>query len=305
MWSKSALHYAVLIAVYSSVALLILMAWRKELGRHKFLAAFLTLRGLQSLDTLVLLYHHKALHLNAQQTYDAFFYTYWPLNAMQGVTELLIIFSVYRIAMRPLEGLQRMGTIIFAWVSTVSLILSTVIALGPHSEGLNELATLIGQIQEGISVLTVCLLVFVCFAARPLGLNFRSRAFGVALGLGLNSTIGLVLAAWFSNSSMQSVYAPVFACGAIAGLVPMFVWSAYFVLPEPERRMVTLPTTSPYFFWNSISEALGDEPGVVAVAGFTPSMLAPAEMAALSASVVPTERPETAPAAAHAIAAGF
>ncbi len=48
--------------------------------------------------------------------------------------------------------------------------------------------------------------------------------------------------------------------------------------------MVLLPTTSPYFLWNAISEALGDEPGFVAIAGFTPDMLAPAELTVLTAA---------------------
>ena len=48
--------------------------------------------------------------------------------------------------------------------------------------------------------------------------------------------------------------------------------------------MITLPTTSPFFFWNRIAEALGDAPGEVAIAGFTPSMFAPAELLAFSAT---------------------
>jgi hypothetical protein len=47
--------------------------------------------------------------------------------------------------------------------------------------------------------------------------------------------------------------------------------------------MILLPTTSPFFLWNRISEALGDEPGFVAVAGFKPDMLAPAELVAFTA----------------------
>lgn len=46
--------------------------------------------------------------------------------------------------------------------------------------------------------------------------------------------------------------------------------------------MILLPTTSPFFTWNRISEALGDEPGFVAVAGFKPQMLAAAEMKVLT-----------------------
>ena len=46
--------------------------------------------------------------------------------------------------------------------------------------------------------------------------------------------------------------------------------------------MILLPTTSPFFTWNRISEALGDEPGYVAIAGFKPQMLAAAELKVLS-----------------------
>jgi hypothetical protein len=55
------------------------------------------------------------------------------------------------------------------------------------------------------------------------------------------------------------------------------------LMPEPKRGMVLLPTTSPYFLWNRISEALGDNPGQVAVAGFKPEMLHPTELMVLTA----------------------
>jgi hypothetical protein len=48
--------------------------------------------------------------------------------------------------------------------------------------------------------------------------------------------------------------------------------------------MILLPTTSPFFTWNRISEALGDEPGYVAIAGFKPQMLAAAELKVLSSA---------------------
>jgi hypothetical protein len=50
------------------------------------------------------------------------------------------------------------------------------------------------------------------------------------------------------------------------------------VLPEPKRRLITLPTTSPFLRWNQISEVLGDNPGVVAIGGLPPDMLAAAEI---------------------------
>jgi hypothetical protein len=56
------------------------------------------------------------------------------------------------------------------------------------------------------------------------------------------------------------------------------IWSAYFAFPEPKRRLIVLPTTSPFLRWNQISMALGDNPGYVAVGGIPPELFAPAEL---------------------------
>jgi len=55
-------------------------------------------------------------------------------------------------------------------------------------------------------------------------------------------------------------------------------WTAYFAIPEPRRRLIVLPTTSPFLRWNQISQALGDDPGFVAVGGVPPDLFAPAEL---------------------------
>jgi hypothetical protein len=63
-----------------------------------------------------------------------------------------------------------------------------------------------------------------------------------------------------------------------ASCFTLLTWVVYFALPEPKRRIITLPTTSPFLRWNQISEVLGDSPGHVAIAGLPPEMLAPAEI---------------------------
>ena len=147
-----------------------------------------------------------------------------------------------------------------------------------------SIATMVSQIQQGTFVLTLCLLLFVCFAIRPLGLTFRSRIFGVTMGLGVTATAFLVQAAWISTMGAGSLYSPIYLVSTVGSLISVCVWGAYFVLPEPERQMILLPTTSPFFTWNRISEALGDEPGYVAIAGFKPQMLAAAELKVLSST---------------------
>jgi hypothetical protein len=64
----------------------------------------------------------------------------------------------------------------------------------------------------------------------------------------------------------------------LAMCLTLCVWTAYFAFPEPKRRLIVLPTTSPFLRWNQISMALGDDPGYVAVGGIAPELFAPAEI---------------------------
>ena len=145
----------------------------------------------------------------------------------------------------------------------------------------SQFINMVGQTQQTASVLTLCLLLFVCFALKPLGLTYGSRAFGASMGLGILAATQLIQSAWFPTRSFADLYAMGNFYSGLGACAAILVWVSYFALPEPERSMVLLPTTSPYFFWNKISEALGDSPGFVAVSGFTPDSMAPGELAAM------------------------
>jgi hypothetical protein len=271
---------------------LILMARKHSIRAYGTLFGLVCVRGLMTLVTIALLFHRKDLGLSLDFAYKTYFYFYWASATVSLMLEVATIYTVYRVAMRPLEGLKRIGTVIFRWVAIVSGVLSSVVVLGPHVRGASYLATLLGQVQEGVCVLTICLLLFVCLAIRPLGLTYRSRLFGISLGLGIASCVSLITSTWLPTQAARSLYSPIYLVGMFGTFASMMVWATYFALPEPARRMILLPTTSPYFLWNRISEALGDEPGVVAVAGFTPAMLAPAEMAAIGAMNHSLRQPE-------------
>jgi hypothetical protein len=263
----------------------------REFGSHMGLIG---VRALSILILTPLLFFRQQTGLNVHTAYRIYFYTYWISAIVLGLMLVVVIYSVYNKAMKPLKGLQRIGRVIFRWVAVVSVAVSIAIAVGPHLSiaGYTSSmvwAMMVSQIQQGTSVLTLCLLLFVCFAIRPLGLTFRSRIFGVTLGLGVTATTFLVQAAWLATVGARSVYSPIYLVSTVGSLISVCIWTVYFALPEPERKMILLPTTSPFFTWNRISEALGDEPGFVAVAGFKPDMLAPAELKVLS-SPMPKKR---------------
>jgi hypothetical protein len=265
------------------IGVLVLLARKRLIREFGFLAAFLGANIIECAISIPILFFRRYTGISKVAAYEVYFYSHWVLFFVEYALLLLVIYSVFRQAMKPLEGLHRAGKIVFRWVGGVSVAVSLALALGPHTANAYSMAAVSGQMQQGISVLILCLLLFVCFSTRYLGLTYRSHIFGVSLGLGVFATTSLVESAWISNGIGQTVYSPVFAFAAFGACAGMLTWATYFALPQPERKMILLPTTSPFFLWNRISEALGDEPGFVAIAGFKPEMLAPAELTAFTA----------------------
>jgi hypothetical protein len=208
--------------------------------------------------------------------YQIYFYIYWTSYALEAILSLLVIYGIFKMAMAPLKGLQTLGMLVFRWVAAISVAVAIGVAINPHLSGIKFMVAMITQLQQTSSILTLCLLLFVCFAIRPMGLSFRSRIFGVSLGLGFLATINLVNSAWIAhNPNMYSLFSVI--NGLAVGLT-LLTWSTYFAFPEPKRRIIVLPTTSPFLRWNQISMALGDDPGFVAVGGIPPELFAPAEL---------------------------
>jgi hypothetical protein len=281
----------ILLLKYAIIALSVLsmglvgLIWHKRLVHEfAFLVALLATFSIESSVSVLTLFFRKEIGLSKFAAYNIYLYSHWVSFFVEYALLLLVIYSVFRKAMKPLEGLHRAGKIIFRWICGVSLALSFAMAVGPHVKGVTQISTITAQVQQGTSILILCLLLFVCFSTRYLGLTYRSHIFGVTLGLGVYATAGLVEAAWYSTGSAISLYSPIYLFSSLSVCVVVMTWGIYFAMPEPERKMILLPTTSPFFLWNRISEALGDEPGFVAIAGFKPEMLAPAELTVITAA---------------------
>ena len=239
------------------------------------LTALLSLRMCADLTCLTLLRfsgHGVEHHL----AYRLYFYTFWSAYTMEALLSLLLVYNIFQISMEPLKGLQTLGTLVFRWAAAISAAVSVCIAVGPHTHGLHFMVGAITQLRQTAGILTLCLLLFVFFAIRPMGLSFRSRISGVSFGLGLAAVLNLVDSAWMSH--YPSMFSALNTVDGIAGCLSLLIWFVYFTVPEPRRRIIVLPTTSPFLRWNQISQALGDAPGFVAIGGVSPEVLAPAEL---------------------------
>jgi len=265
-----------------------LLQYRKQLRQYVFLAAYLGMRFASDIIGAAIL--QMAGHqLGRTVAYQIYFYIYWSSYAIEAMLGFGIIFSIYKLAMAPLKGLQRLGMLMFRWAAGIAIALTLATSIQPKVTSLSFITHVANQMQQTQSVLTLCMLLFVCLAIRPMGLSHRSKIFGVSFGLGLLATMDLIGSAWFPQAKLLvSTYNTI---NGLVFLATIAVWTTYFTIPEPRRRMIILPTTSPFLRWNQISLALGDEPGFVAIGDVTPDMFAPAEVEIMRRASVKMRQP--------------
>jgi hypothetical protein len=273
------------------LCILAVMVKKRLVKDYPAVAGMVVVLLLRSTICTGLLFYKGTLGIHVAAAYKYYFWNYWASDGLMAICQLLIIYSVFTFALKPLKGLHEIGKNVFRWVAAVSLMVSLAVMFGPHGFSLvafsgdrpGMITALAQQVDQAIGILTLCLLLFVCFTTKPLGLTYRSRIFGILLGLGVMATTTLVQSAWSGIFPSYTLYSPIAVFGIVSEICVLSVWATYFVLPEPARKMILLPTASPYFYWNHVSEALGDEPGHVVVGGLTPAMFSEAEMAMFSA----------------------
>jgi hypothetical protein len=270
------IHVLCYLEVTLCVAALCVLIFRKQWSDYSALCGFLAVR-IFSDSVLIYLKRSAVAHsITKLAAYHIYFRVYWPSFAVESVLALLVVYSIFKLAMAPLKGLQALGMLIFKWAAGISVAVALGSAFQPGLKGTDLMVSAISQIQRTQSILTLCLLLFVCFAIRPMGLSYSSRIFGVSLGLGIMAATDLVQSAWLMfNQNMQTTYNLI---NGVVFCVILALWTTYFALPEPKRRIIVLPTTSPFLRWNQISQALGDNPGFVAIGGVPPELFAPAEL---------------------------
>ena len=208
--------------------------------------------------------------ISGVHAYYVYFYVYWVSFGVSAVLILRVLHEMFRHAVRSIPGVQKLGEPIFFWAMTISVILAFASGITPHTSGMSLLLASAQVLMRSQSVLALCMLTFLAFASNTLGVSFRSRIFGVTFGFGLMAVGDLMLTAFtwshgnlasFFNISHEVIY-----LGAIA------LWAAYFLQPEPARRLVTMPVTSPLMRWNDVAQTLGNPAGQVAVS-YPPSFM--------------------------------
>lgn len=215
-------------------------------------------------------------HITPVHAYSLYFNTFWSAFAVSAICSLILPYILFRAAMRPLKGLQDLGNIMFTWVAVISTITAVSVAIAPGESGSSSLLLVVSQLERLSGILIVSLVAFVAVAIRPLGLSMRSRVFGVSVGTLLVALTNMLQAATLTH--MKKIYSTYSMVQLTSSCIAQAIWIYYLARPEPERNFISLPTTSPFHYWNDIARRLDQDPGVVAIGGFNPKAFAGAEV---------------------------
>ena len=213
---------------------------RKQWRDYWAIGSFLAVRAVTS--TFLTFLVHSFGHFDKVTAYSLYFYVYWLSFAVEAVLGLFVLYGVFRLATTPLRGLQWLGMMVFGFLAAISVLLAFGSAFAPGVAGPRYIMGTVAQLQQVQSILTLGLMLFIFLAIRPMGLSYRSKVFGVSLGLAIMAILNLVQSAWSShNIRMRPVFNVV---NGVVVCATLAIWAGYFAMREPERREVMLPAGS-------------------------------------------------------------
>jgi hypothetical protein len=241
--------------LFMVLALVVLLRSREQ-RRFPALFAYIALR-LSSTVLLHALLQLEHLGVNGATAYAWYFYTYWITYVAGAVVVFFVIQEMFQSSMAPFPGLKWLGTISFRWVACISFVAASATFFSPGEKGHRFLLGFVAQVMRCESIFILSLLLFLMLAAGKLGLSYRSRVFGISAGFGMMAAVDMVVSATFFHHGGSFMGSSTSLVTTGASMATLLLWSAYFVQPEPARRLATLNPSSPLARWNEIATTLG------------------------------------------------
>ena len=166
-----------------------------------------------------------------QRYYNILFTMSWAMSAVSVVLGFLVIREVFLDVFRPYHTLRDLGSVLFKWAGLVMLMVAGVMAASTRAGAADEpVVSAILTLERSVRVVQCGLVLFLLVFARYLGVNWRQKSFGIALGFGAFASVELSVVAL--NSHVDSrVVRDMVNMGAYN--LAILTWFTYMVLKSP------------------------------------------------------------------------
>ena len=206
--------------------LIVAAMWRRNLQRE--FPVFFSYVLFSLLSTLALFGFSKA-------SYAMYFRAYWTVSGLGLLFGLGVIYEAFIYSFRPYQTLLDFGRVLFRWAVMVVVLVGVIMAVGSSAVGMNLLLQSILTLERSVRIMQCGLVLLLLFFAPHLGLSWRSRIFGIALGFGVFAAVGLVSYTVRIHYGM-AVNGAVTVAVQASFLCSLAIWAAYMLAPEPARR---------------------------------------------------------------------
>jgi hypothetical protein len=241
------------VEVVGCVVALCFLTVRRQWREYWALGSLLAVRVISDVALTTLRWRFERSAQDAAERhalYRSYSACYWSAVLVESIFATVLVFSMYRLTMAPLKGLQRLGVVVLG--AACSLLVARALWAAAHpTGGLALMISPIADLQRAQNVLSLGLLVFVRWAMRPMGLSYKSTIFGVAMGLALLAGVDLMQAAWMANyPSARTLFLLANGVGVCAAVA---IWAVYFAMGEAQRGGIALRAGSPLLRLNRVA----------------------------------------------------
>ncbi|MGE5321536.1 MAG: hypothetical protein ACM3SW_01655 [Actinomycetota bacterium] len=177
--------------------------------------------------------------LAAVISYRAYFYVYWWTDPLIMLLGLAGVHEVFRWVYEGFYELRWFRRLYFGVIALV-LLLTVWNALSNPPIQAHPVIGLLVDISIAVNLIQACIVAFFSAFIRPLGIDFRRYAFGIAAGFGVSSIgpfVGYFARSVFGTEANNfTSYS-----SSVAYILALLIWIAAFSRPEPEEQAWTPP----------------------------------------------------------------
>jgi hypothetical protein len=170
-------------------------------------------------------------------SYQLFFYVYWATTAVSVGLGFKVIHEVFLDIFRPYHTLKDLGSVLFKWAGLVMLLVAGVAAASSPISESGPLVQAVLTLQRSVRVVQCGLVFFLLVFSRYLGISWRQRSFGIALGFGSFASIELSMIALRVGSYISEPTLSLINMGAYNCAIT--IWFVYACVRSVNREAST------------------------------------------------------------------
>ena len=210
-------------------------AWRELPG----FSAYILFATSASLGKYAISHSHTGL---------AYFYAYWICEAVAIVLGMVVVREIFMKLFTPHLALRKLAALIFRVAITI-LVACGIVVVYLQARGGPDITNSVMIGEEATRIVEVGLIMFLFLSSSAFGLHWRQNVFGIALGLGIFTSVELVMLAIRLHLG-PTVEPQCSLARLVAFSLSLLVWLGYLLAPERATSSVEIPKRAQLEQWN-------------------------------------------------------